>query len=191
MGFIIENSLDGSALSVDLGLERYQYLLVHFYLEQNCKQLQEEWPPRCTTCCSLMPHNPRKSRQKQLSSSTTPGQSPLAILHLQPVLHHKSKAAGSAPYRPWASPFTATSRPFLEWDAPQHGAGGQTQTLSAYLDGDTSDLTHQIFTDATCLLSGRQSDVTPRGLHGATELPRLQHLRSQECRSHHVSPNGF
>lgn len=116
---------------------------------------------------------------------------PSPCLHSHPVLHRKDEAAGSAPYRPRASPLMATSRPFLEWDAPQHGAGGQTQTLHAYLDGGTSGFTHQTVTDATCLLSQRQTDVTPRGLHGGTQLPRQQHLRSQRCRSHHVSPKAF
>lgn len=113
----------------------------------------------------------------------------LSPSHIRILFCCKDEVARSAPYRPRASPLLATRRPFLEWDAPQHGTGGQTQALYAYLDVGTDGSTHQTFTDAACLLS--QTNKMPRGPRGRTLLPRQQHLRGEGHKLHHVSPNSL
>lgn len=59
-----------------------------------------------------------------------------------------------------------------------------TGSNCVYFQRGTSGFTYKTFTDATCLLAGRQTEAIPTGSRGGTQLLQQQHLKSHGCWSH-------
>lgn len=145
VGFI-RNSLDGSVFSGDLVLDT-SYLLVYFCLEQMDKLPQEEQPHHCTTLC---PTSPQRAVNPVIFIIFTLQVWALSISISPPVLHHRGKAAESAP-TDQGLPLLGYSR--SEWHRTWSRG---THSNCVYLQGATSDFTWDIY---WCnLFAGREAN---------------------------------
>lgn len=128
-----------------------------------------------------MPHKPTKAHVKNIGVISYSRSEPSPCLTFTSCSAPQGQSSKVWPCRPRAS----RERSSTAWSRRTDS------TLHSCLDEGTSGFTHQTFTDATCLLWGRQTNLMPKGPHGGTQLPRQQHLRSQGWRSRQVSSNSF